>query len=385
MINETRIKEHFLELVQIDSEAGNEAAVAEALKQQLAGLGASVTQDRAGQAINSNSGNIIATIPGTVPHAPSLLLCAHMDTVVPGNGVKPVMDGSIIHSDGTTILGGDDKSGIAIIFEAIRAAREQRIPTGDLEVVFTISEEKGLQGARAMDTSVLRSKFGLVFDSDEPGVLFTRAPAANHLEWRITGKAAHAGVAPERGLSAIRVASEAIAQMRLGRIDSETTANIGIIHGGAATNIIPAGVTVHGECRSRDAAKLAAQTRHMLQCFEEAAARHTMALDDVTVTVTVEPTVIEAYGAMNVADDAPIVQLVLAAGREAGSPVPIKAMGGGCDANIFNGRGISVANLGTGMRDIHTTNEWLDVRDMVKTTRIVVEMLRLHAAQAPGI
>ncbi|MEK7216828.1 MAG: M20/M25/M40 family metallo-hydrolase, partial [Chloroflexota bacterium] len=327
MINETRIKEHFLGLVQIDSEAGNEAAVAEVLKRQLAELGASVAQDQAGRGINSNSGNIVATLPGTIAGAPPLLLCAHMDTVVPGNGVKPVLEGSIIHSDGTTILGGDDKSGIAIIFEAIRSAREQRIPTGDLEVVFTICEEKGLQGARAMDTTTLRSKFGLVFDSDEPGVLFTKAPAANHLEWRITGRAAHAGVAPERGLSAIRVASEAIAQMRLGRIDFETTANIGIIRGGAATNIIPAEVVVHGECRSRDAGKLAAQTQHMLQCFQDAAGRHAVALEDVTVTATIDPTVIEAYGPMNVADDAPIVHLVLAAGREVGSPVPIKAMG----------------------------------------------------------
>ena len=148
MINETRIKEHFLDLVQIDSEAGNEAAIAELLRRQLVELGASVAQDQAGRGINSNSGNIIATLPGTMPGAASLLLCAHMDTVVPGNGITPVIEGSIIHSDGTTILGSDDKSGIAIIFEAIRAAREQRVPIGDLEIVFTICEEKGLQGAR---------------------------------------------------------------------------------------------------------------------------------------------------------------------------------------------------------------------------------------------
>lgn len=382
MIDERRIQEHFLDLVRIDSEAGNEAGIAAVLTGQLKEMGASVSQDRVGSAIGSDSGNIVATFAGSVPGAEPLLLCAHMDTVVPGRGVKPVVEGPIIRSDGTTILGGDDKSGIAIIFEALRATREQRFPTGDLEVVFTVCEERGLQGARAMDTANLRSKFGLVFDSDEPGVLFTKAPAANHLEWRITGRAAHAGVAPERGLSAIKVAAEAIAAMRVGRIDFETTANIGIIRGGAATNIIPAEVVVHGECRSRDAAKLAEQTAHMLRCFDEAAARHAAMLDDVRVEARIEPTVIEAYGAMNVPDDAPVVRLVQAAGTAIGEPVPLKAMGGGCDANVFNTRGISVANLGTGMRDIHTTKEWLDVRDMVKTTRIVVEMLRLHATGA---
>ena len=379
MINDQRLNEYFLDLVQIDSEAGEEHEIAVKLKADLSDLGATVSEDDAGSSVRSTSGNLIATMKGNAVAAP-ILLCAHMDTVVPGKGVKPVLEDHIVRSDGTTILGGDDKSGLAIIIEALRTAKEQRLALSDVEVVLTICEEKGLQGARALDVSRLRSRFGLVFDSDEPGVLFTQAPAANHLEWRIYGKAAHAGVSPERGLSAIKVASEAIAQMRLGRIDFETTANIGVIRGGAATNIIPDRVTVHGEARSRNLEKLKAQTDHMIACFQEAASRHAVILEEVELLAKVDHESERAYEAMDVPSDAPIVRLVQQAGANLGAVVPLKAMGGGCDANVFNGKGFSVANLGTGMREIHTTNEWLDLRDMAKTARLVVELLQLHGA-----
>ena len=382
MINEQRLQQYFLDLVQIDSEARSEHQIAMKLRADLEALGASVEEDDAGSRVKSDSGNLIARLKGSVASAAPMLLCAHMDTVVPGVGVKPVVEGHIVRTDGTTVLGGDDKSGVAALMEALRAAKEQRIPLGDLEVVFTICEERGLLGARELDVSKLRSRFGLVFDSDEPGVLFTRAPAANHLEWRIYGQEAHAGVAPERGLSAIQVASEAIAAMKLGRIDFETTANIGVISGGAATNIIPNLVTVHGEARSRSLEKLEAQTRHMSQCFEEAAARYSVTLGETTVYARVEPKIVRAYELMNVPEDAPIVKLVQRAAASMGETIELKAMGGGCDANVFNGKGISCANLGTGMRDIHTTHEWLDLRDLAKTARLIYELLRLHGSGA---
>ena len=382
MINEQRLQGYFLDLVQIDSEARYEHQIAMKLKADLEALGATVEEDDAGGRVKSDSGNLIARLKGSVAAAPPMLLCAHMDTVVPGKGVKPVVEGYIVRTDGTTVLGGDDKSGVAALMEALRAAKEQNIPLGDLEVVFTICEERGLLGARELDVSRLRSKFGLVFDSDEPGVLFTRAPAANHLEWRIYGQEAHAGVAPERGLSAIKVASEAIAAMKLGRIDFETTANIGVISGGAATNIIPNLVTVHGEARSRSLEKLEAQTRHMSQCFEEAAARYSVTVGETTVHARVEPKIVRAYELMNVPEDAPIVKLVQRAAASMGETIELKAMGGGCDANVFNGKGISCANLGTGMRDIHTTHEWLDLRDLAKTARLIYELLRLHGSGA---
>lgn len=380
MINETRIKEHFLDLVRIDSESFDEAAIAQRLREDLREVGAiTVDEDDAGAKLKGNAGNLIARFKGVVVDAPPLFLCAHMDTVVPGKGVKPQVNGNIISTDGTTVLGADDKSGLAIIIEALRVAKERDFRTGDIEVVFTIAEEKGLLGANALDPAAIRSRFGLVFDATDPIVLYTKAPAANHFEWRIYGQAAHAAVAPERGLSAIKIASEAIANMRLGRIDEETTANIGIIRGGAATNIIPEHVVVQGEARSRNLEKLALQTQHMVNCFEEAAARHRVELDTQVVLGRVETDIEKAYDAMDVADDAPIVRLAQAAGQNLKLPVPLAAMGGACDANVFNGKGISVANMGTGMQEIHSTNEWIDLESMNTTAKVVLELLRLHA------
>lgn len=383
MINEKRLQDYFLDLVRIDSEAGDERKIADRLKQDLKELGVSVEEDNAHQTLPSNAGNLVATAKGTVTTAAPIMLCAHMDTVVPGKNVKPVVDGKVIHTDGNTILGGDDKSGIAIIFEVLRTAKEQGIALPDIELVFTIMEEKGLLGAKALDAASLRSRFGLVFDATEPCVLYTSAPAANHLEFKIFGRAAHAGVAPEAGLNAIKIAGEALAAMRLGRIDDETTANIGLISGGAATNIVASDVVLHGEARSRDLAKLEAQTRHMVQCLEDAAARYSVELDGKKVQARAEAVIEKAYDAMNLDDGAPIVRLVLQAGKNVGRDIPTKPMGGACDANVFNGKGISVANLGTGMRDIHTKQEWLDVNDMADCARVVLEMLRLHAVASP--
>ena len=323
-------------------------------------------------------GNVLARFPGRADVAP-LLLSAHMDTVAPGEGVQPIVEGDVIRSDGTTVLGGDDKSGCAIICEVVRVLRDAGIPHGDVEIAFTICEEVGLLGAKHLDVSGLRARSGLVLDSDAPGYLFTRAPAAAHLEFVIHGLESHAGMAPERGINAIRVAAEGIAAMRLGRIDADTTANLGYVGGGGPTNVVPNLVRLHGEARSHDEAKLAAQCEHMRQCLETAAARCRVTLDGRDVTARVESTVERSYDAMAVPDAAPIVQLVVRAAASLGHTIESAPMGGGCDANVLNRRGFQVANLGTGMRDIHTVKEWLRVSDMVRTADVIVEILRLHA------
>src|ERR687895_1187907 len=239
MINQDRIKNLLLELVQIDSHSRKERDVAERIKQICEGMGAEVEIDDAGSKVGGNTGNVIARFPGTIPGAEPIMMSAHMDTVVPGEGVKPVVEGDIIRTDGTTVLGGDDKSGCAVIIESIRCLQEQNIPHAPIEAVFSICEEVGLLGAKHVDVSQLSAKYGLVFDSDDPGFLFTKGNSANHMEWKIYGLESHAGVAPEQGISAIKLAAEAIARMKLFRIDDETTANIGVIEGGKATNIIP--------------------------------------------------------------------------------------------------------------------------------------------------
>ncbi|MDQ3908331.1 MAG: M20/M25/M40 family metallo-hydrolase [Acidobacteriota bacterium] len=325
MINQERIKNLLLELVQIDSISRRERDVAERIKQICEEMGAQVEIDDAGEKVGGNSGNVIARFPGTIPGAESIMMSAHMDTVVPGEGVKPVVEGDIIRTDGTTVLGGDDKSGCAVIIETIRCLQEQNIPHAPVEAVFSICEEVGLLGAKHVDVSKLKSKYGLVFDSDDPGFLFTKGPSANHMELKIFGLESHAGVAPEEGISAIKIAAEAIAAMKLGRIDEETTANIGVIRGGEATNIITNLVTLKGEARSLDDQKLEEQTAHMIKCLEDAAAKYEVTVAGVTTRGRVESNVAREYYAMDVADDSRVGRLVKEAAARMGLKVETMA------------------------------------------------------------
>ncbi|HEX8284626.1 MAG TPA: M20/M25/M40 family metallo-hydrolase [Pyrinomonadaceae bacterium] len=382
MINQERIKNLLLELVQIDSVSREERDVAERIKSYCEELGAEVFIDDAGGKVGGNSGNVIARFPGTIPSAEPIMMSAHMDTVVPGKGVRPVVEGDIIRTDGSTVLGGDDKSGCSVILEVVRSLQEQSIPHAPIDAVFSICEEVGLLGAKHLDMSKVRARYGIVFDSDDPGFLFTKGPSADHFDIKIYGLESHAGVAPEQGISAIRIAAEAIMNMRLFRIDEETTANIGVINGGAATNIITNLVTLRGEARSLDDAKLDAQTAHIIKCCEDAAAKYEVTVDGVTTKARVESHVTREYHAMNVSDDSRVVRLVKEAAARMGLDVKTLASGGGCDANIFNKRGIECANLGTGMRAIHTVKEWLDVKDMYASAEMTLEIMRLNGEAA---
>ena len=377
MINATRLVDYLVELVRIDSLSRREGAVARRLVADLEAVGARVTVDDAGVAVGGETGNVLASLPGTMT-GPPILLSAHMDTVVPGEGVVPIRDGDRIRSDGRTVLGGDDKSGVAIIMEVLRTLVERRIAHAGVEVVFTICEEVGLLGAKHLAVERLKARDGLVLDSDDASFLFTRGPAADRVEFTVIGLEAHSGICPERGISSIQVASEAIAGMRLGRIDDETTANLGVIHGGAAANIIPRETVIRGEARSRSEDKLAAQTDHMRRRFTEAAAKHQVTVDGVVHHATVIDRIERDYDRLNVPEDAAIVRHVLQAAKNVGASVKTRATGGGCDANVFNQKGLQIANLGTGMRAIHTLNEYLLIDEFIRSGRIVLETVRLH-------
>ena len=380
MINQERLKNLLIELIKIDSLSRKEYDVAMRLKREMNGLGATVWIDDAGEKVGGNVGNLIAHFSGNVPSARTLLLSAHMDTVVPGEGIVPVLDGDILRTDGRTVLGGDDKSGVAIICEVLRVVKDNRLSCGDIDVVFTICEEAGLVGAKCLDVSRLRARTGLVLDSDSVGFLFTKAPAANRMEFHVHGLEAHAGVCPEKGISAIKVAADGIAQMKLGRIDHETTANIGVIEGGMAVNIVPNSVILKGEARSHSQEKLDQQTQHMRSCLEQAAARYELRADGKTFRARVEAKIERDYDRMNVSDQAPIVQLVHTAAKNLNVEIKTQATGGGCDANVLNQKGLEVANLSTGMRDIHTVNEWLDLKDLYLSAQMVLETIRVNAA-----
>jgi tripeptide aminopeptidase len=379
MIQRDRLVQHLLDLIRIDSPSRKEREVALRLKNDLETMGANVVFDKAGEKINGSIGNLVAHFKGSGQKASPFLLSAHMDTVQPGEGIKPRIDEDTIRTDGTTVLGGDDKSGIAIVCEAIRSLQEENIPHGDLELVFTICEEDGLQGAKNLDISLLKSRFGLVFDSDAAGILFTKAPASDRMEFTVHGLEAHAGMCPERGLNAIQIASEAIANMRLGRLDEDTTANIGVIQGGLAPNIVAKQVFIKAEARSHSNEKLSAQTKHMRKCLQDAVGRHSVVVDGITHISRLEEKVWRDYERIDIQDDSPIVQLVLNAAHNLGQNIETRKMGGGCDASALNQRGFQVANLGTGMHDIHTVNEWLDIPEMCRTASIVEEILKLHA------
>jgi tripeptide aminopeptidase len=380
LINPERLKNLLIELIKIDSLSRKEYDVAMRLKREMEDLGGQVSIDDAGEKVGGNVGNLIAHFTGTAPEAMPILLSAHMDTVVPGEGIVPILDGDILRTDGRTVLGGDDKSGVAIICEVLRVLKENRFPCSDVDVVFTICEEAGLIGAKCLDVSRLRARTGLVLDSDSVGFLFTKAPAANRMEFRIHGLEAHAGVCPEKGVNAIKVAADGIAQMSLGRIDHETTANIGVIEGGMAVNIVPNSVILKGEARSHSQEKLERQTEHMLRCLQDAAARHTLELAGAQFTASVDAKIERDYDRMDVSDGAPIVQLVCAAAKNLRVDIKTLATGGGCDANVLNQKGLEVANLSTGMREIHTVKEWLDLKDLNLSAQMVLEVVRLNAA-----
>jgi tripeptide aminopeptidase len=380
MIDAARLKEEFLELAAISSPSKREGTIARRLEAIVKGMGASVEVDGAGEKIEGNTGNLLARFPGNTPGAPPFLLSGHMDTVGPAEKIRPVVDGDVIRTDGTSVLGGDDKAGVVAILEAIRVLRERAIPHGDIEVVLTICEEYGLLGAKNFDTGRLRARRGLVLDVDGVCELITRAPAANRMSFTVHGLPAHAGICPEQGMSAIQIAAEAVAAMKLGRLDAETTANLGIIQGGLATNIVPATVTVRGETRSLSVEKLEAQTAHMRACFDDAARRHSVRVGDRSYRARVEAEVDRQYSRLDIRDDASIVRLVQAAAAATGRSCRTRGTGGGSDANVFAERGLEVANLACGMREIHTVNEWVDVRDLVLTAGLVVETVRLNAA-----
>jgi tripeptide aminopeptidase len=379
LIDRARLREEFLELVSIPSLSRREGAVARRLTSILEAMGARVEVDDAGERVGGDTGNLFARFAGNVPGAPAFLLSSHMDTVGPAPAVHTVVEGDVVRTDGTSVLGGDDKAGIVAILEAIRVLRERAIPHGDIEVVLTICEESGLMGAKHFDTSRLRARRGIVLDVDGVAELITRAPAANRFAFTVHGLAAHAGICPELGLSAIEMAASAVAGMKLGRLDGETTANLGVIQGGLATNIVADRVVVRGEARSLDVGKLEAQTEHMRRRFEEAVAGRRVKVEGREHRASLEVEVTRQYDPLDVLDSAGIVALVTGAARVLGRQCPTRSTGGGSDANVFAARGLEIANLACGMRDIHTVNEWVDVRDLVVTAELVLETVRLNA------
>ena len=375
MIKKQRIVDEFVELVKIDSESLNEKNIADVLEKKLRDLGLEVWRDNTGKEFGGNAGNIMGRLKGNI-EGEALLFAAHMDTVKPGNGVKPVIEDDVINSDGTTVLGSDDKSGIVAILEMIRVIKENNIKHGDIEVLFTFGEEIGLLGAKTVDTGKLHAKQGFALDSEEVSKIVYRAPTQNSIEFEIFGKESHAGVAPEKGISAIEVAADAINHMKLGRIDAETTANIGVIEGGRATNIVTGYVKMKGEVRSHNLDKLERQTRSMIEAVWDAVERSKRYSEKGFLIARSKETVSREYDRISVDTNELCAQLAYKAINEAGLKAEFVEMGGGSDANILNGKGIKMVILGTGMSNVHTKDEYIKISDMENITRIALNIVK---------
>ncbi|MDD3815202.1 MAG: M20/M25/M40 family metallo-hydrolase [Desulfocapsaceae bacterium] len=396
-INQERLARTFVQLCEIDSPSRKEKGVSDYLRKTFQDLGAlSIVEDNSAQETGSDCGNLIVSFPGNRPNQETIFFACHMDTVEPGCGVEVAQTGDIFTSRGDTVLGSDDKSGIAAVIELIRILQDNKIVHGPLELLFTTCEEIGLLGAKALDCAKLTAGYGYALDSTGIDRIITGAPAANKLKIEVHGIAAHAGLHPEQGISALCLTANAITNLRLGRLDEESTANFGLIHGGVATNIIPDHITIEGEVRSHSLPKLAAHTAEIQRTFQQViecwpfppslaptALEHPcpsplppdqqdvnerQALDfSPSVTINVQ----QEYPAMRLDMSDPVLTRVQEAGINLGRTLEFQVAGGGSDANIFNSSGLPTAIIATGMDKVHTTDECLDLKDLIRLTELL--------------
>lgn len=372
MINKKRVLAEFLELVQIKCSTKQEREVGDLLIARLKELGCTVVEDNAAEKLGGNCGNIIANLKGNIPGAPAVMFAAHLDCVEPCAGVKPQINDGVITSDGTTILGGDDKAGVTAILETLRVIKEQNLAHGNIQVVFAVAEEGGVNGSKNMDSSLLKADFGYALDSSgRPGKIIVRAPGQNKIHVKVHGKTAHAGIAPEQGINAIVAAGKILATVPQGRIDDETTCNIGVIKGGRATNIVPDLVEISCESRSRNQAKLDKLTSQICKAFEDGAKEN---------NVTVDVVVAKAYGPYVLDEKSHVVAAAVDAAKKLGLDVEITGTGGGSDANNYNNYGVPCSVLGVGMQKVHTTEEFIIEEDLYTTAAWILQIVK-DAAQ----
>ncbi len=367
MINEERLLKEFLELVQVDSETKNEAEIAKVLNQKFTELGLDVVEDDTTAATGHGAGNLICTLKGQKEEVDTIYFTSHMDTVVPGKGIKPSIKDGYVVTDGTTILGADDKAGLAVMLEVVRVLKEQAISHGTIQFIITVGEESGLVGAKALDPELLVAKYGYALDSDgQVGNIIVAAPTQAKVKATIFGKTAHAGVAPEKGVSAITIAAKAISRMPLGRIDEETTANIGRFEGGTQTNIVCDHVEILAEARSLVNEKMEEQVKKMKAAFEEVASE---------MGGRAEVDIQVMYPGFKFGEGDHVVEVARKAAAKIGRTSELLRSGGGSDANVIAGFGIPTVNLAVGYEEIHTTNERMPVEELNKLAEYVIAII----------
>jgi tripeptide aminopeptidase len=366
----SRVVDLFLELCAIPSPPGQERAVADRITRELDAIRLEWDEDGCGPAIGSTAGNVLCRLPGNVDGVP-IFLCAHFDTVPLDGDLEPVLDDGIVRNAGGTILGADDKSALAVMVEAARRIVEEGRPHAGVELLFTPMEEIGLVGANAFDASRLQARVGYVYDQAAPiGDVVVGSPTAQELELTFVGRAAHAGMYPEEGRSAVLAAARAIVDMPLGRIDDVTSANVGLVRGGTARNVVPERCSLEAEVRSHDDARVTEVVQQIVD-----AAAFAASLSECSLESRVE----QKYRGYRFRDDDLPVRLAVAALAQAGYTARLGLSGGAADANVFNARGLQCVNLANGMTDIHTPDERIAIEDlerMVDVTLALVDAAR---------
>ncbi len=364
----------FLDLAAIPSPSGHERAVAERVGRELRDLGLRPVFDDTGARIGSDTGNLWARLDATAAGTP-ILLCAHLDTVVPTGPIEPVVEDGYVRNRAGTILGADNKAAVAAMLDGVRRVLVENRPHAGIELVLTTREETGCQGAHAFDTSELAARVGFVYDHQAPiGDVVIAAPYQRTVDVTFGGRAAHAGINPEDGRSAIQAASRAIADLRLGRLDDETTANVGRIVGGTARNVVPDRCAITAEARSRDEAKLVAVVQEMVDACTFAAS-----VGDCDV----ETSLTELYRGYRLESDNPALEISFEALARCGFTPRGVEVGGGADANVFNARGLPCVVLANAMEHIHSPDERIAVDAlgaMVEVTLAIVD----EAREAPA-
>jgi tripeptide aminopeptidase len=374
LVNKERLINDFIEILKIKSPSKNEMELASYVLKRLASLGLKAKMDDTGKKIGGNAGNITGFLASNDKSKKTpVFFGAHLDTVSLSGEILPeIKSGKIFNAYKNCILGADDKVAVAAILEVLEVIRENNIKTCGIYLIFTVGEEIAILGAKNLDLKEIKAKYGFIFDGEgDIGTIFDEAPYHDTMEFSITGKAVHAGLEPEKGINSIKVASEAIASLKIGRIDSESTCNIGIITGGTAINIVPEKTYVKAEARSLNPEKLDRLTSEIKAKFLSSAEKYNAKLK---IKVGRE------YKGFKFESDAVPIAMALRALRNMGIDPVIRSTGGGSDVNIYNAKGKISVDLSSGMERVHSNNEYVKVAELEKLPALILEICTLNNA-----
>jgi len=366
-VDTDKVVRNFLEWAKMDAPSTKEGFIAEQIEKKLKSLGFTIQYDEAHHHFDGEVGNMIAYWEGTIPDLPPLFLSTHMDTVLPTKGLKPIIRDGVIYSDGTTILGADDRAALTAYIEAIEYIQQNNIPTGPIELILTVSEQQGLRGARYLDYSKVQSKYGYIFDSDgDVGQIIKKGPFSSKFYIEVIGKASHIGLNPKEGINAFIVAADVLKAVPQGEIKENVLANIGIINGGDLSSIIPGTVNMIGEVRAFTQEDLDNTLDTIYLAASKAAQSYT-----ASVNFTVE----KKYIGFEIEKNHLLVENAIESFKDENISYYVCDTLGGADTNTLNENGLVCITLGNGFKNLHTYQEHISVENLVNAVKTAVQLI----------